>query len=143
MTYQETIANHEQLLAELHEQITDTASTNEKRALRKREAKLLSRQEVKSEAARLEDFKLDARCRHQKQDKLDKDKKKLLFTIWGTVSEVSLQKVKEHLTTPVWLELGLNSQDPLILWNTIKATYAIVKQHNDQLTLFAAETTSR
>jgi hypothetical protein len=55
------------------------------------------------------------------------------------MSEVSLQKVKEHLTIPVWLELELNSQDPLILWNAIKATHMIVKQDNDKLTLFAAE----
>jgi hypothetical protein len=55
------------------------------------------------------------------------------------MSEVSLQKVKEHLTTPVRQELELNSQDPLILWNAIKATYIIVKQDNDQLTLFVAE----
>jgi hypothetical protein len=53
--------------------------------------------------------------------------------------KVSLQKGKEHLTVPVWQELELNSQDPLILWNAIKATHTIVKQDNDILTLFAAE----
>ncbi len=37
------------------------------------------------------------------------------------------------------LYLELNSRDPLVLWNAIKATHAIVKQDNDQLTLFAAE----
>ncbi len=55
------------------------------------------------------------------------------------MSEISRQKVKEHLTVPVWLDLEPNSQDPLVLWNEIKATHAIVKQDNDQLTLFAAE----
>jgi hypothetical protein len=55
------------------------------------------------------------------------------------MSEVSLQKVKEHLTVPVWLELELSAQDPLILWNAIKATHTIVKQDNDQFTLLAAE----
>ncbi len=49
------------------------------------------------------------------------------------------RKVKEHLTIPVWLELELSSQDPLILWNPVKATHTIVKQDSDQLTLFAAE----
>ncbi len=43
------------------------------------------------------------------------------------------------MTLPVWLDLELNSQDPLILWNAVKATHAIVKQDNDELTLFAAE----
>ncbi len=37
------------------------------------------------------------------------------------------------------MDLELNSQDPLILWNAVKATHAIVKQDNDELTLFAAE----
>ncbi len=55
------------------------------------------------------------------------------------MSEVSIQKVKEHSTVPVWLELELNSQDPLILWNAIKATHTIAKQDNDWLTLLAAE----
>jgi hypothetical protein len=55
------------------------------------------------------------------------------------MSEISQQKVKEHLTVPVWLDLELNSQDPLVLWNAIKATHGIVKQDNDQLTLFVAE----
>jgi hypothetical protein len=55
------------------------------------------------------------------------------------MSEISQQKVKEHLTVPVWLDLEMNSQDPLILWIAIKATHAIVKQDNYQLTLFAAE----
>ena len=88
---------------------------------------------------RMEDFKLEARTRHQRREDLVKDKKKLFFTIWANMSEVSIQKVKEHLTVPVWLELELNSQDPLILWNAIKATHMIVKQDNDKLTLFAAE----
>jgi hypothetical protein len=87
----------------------------------------------------MEEFKIEARRRYQKIDKLDEDKKKLFFTIWDNMSEVSLQKIKEHLTVPVWLELELSSQDPLILWNAIKATHTIVKQDNDQLTLFAAE----
>ncbi len=43
------------------------------------------------------------------------------------------------MNVPVWLELELSSQDPLILWNAIKATHTIVKQNNDQLTLLAAE----
>ncbi len=34
--------------------------------------------------------------------------------------------------------IELNSQDPLILWNAIKANHTIVKQDSDQLTLFAA-----
>jgi hypothetical protein len=55
------------------------------------------------------------------------------------MSEVSLQKIKEHLTVPVRQELEFNSQDPLILSNTIKATHTIVKKDNDQLRLFAAE----
>ncbi len=41
------------------------------------------------------------------------------------MSEISQQKVKEHLTVPVWLDLELNSQDQLILWNAIKAIHAI------------------
>ncbi len=53
------------------------------------------------------------------------------------MSEVSLQK--ERLTVPVWQELELSSQDPLILWDAVKATHTIVKQDNDPLTLFAAE----
>ncbi len=110
--YRETVAPHEHILAELDEQIASTASANEKRALRERRAHLVARHEAKSEAAikvedigRLEDFKMDVRRRHEKQDKLDEYKKKLFFAIWANMSEVSLQKVKEHLTVPVWLEL--------------------------------------
>jgi hypothetical protein len=47
---------------------------------------------------RLEDYKLEARMRHQRLEDLVKDKKKRFFTIWANMSEVSLQKVKEHLT---------------------------------------------
>jgi hypothetical protein len=126
--------------------LTNAASINEKKTLRDRKALLTARHEAKTEEAiasedigRLEDYKLEARMRHQRREDLVKDKKKLFFSIWANMSEVSIQKVKEHLTVPVWLELELNSQDPLILWNAIKATHMIVKQDNDKLTLFAAE----
>jgi hypothetical protein len=82
---------------------------------------------------------MEPRCRHQKIDKLEEDKKKSFFTSWANMPEISLQKVKEHLTIPVWLESELTSQDPLILWNAIKATHTIVKKDNVQLTLFAVE----
>jgi hypothetical protein len=125
--------------------------------MRDRKAVLVARHEAESEASikaedagRMEEFKMKARCRHQKQDKLDEEKKKLFFTIWANISEVSLQKVKEHLTVPVCLELEHltvpvclelehSSQDPLILRNAIKATHTIVKQDNDQFTLFTGE----
>ncbi len=67
----------------------------------------------------MEEFKFEARRRHQKIDKLDEDKKKLFFIIWANMSEVSLQNVKENLTIPVWGEFELASQDPLILWNAV------------------------
>ncbi len=51
------------------------------------------------------------------------------------MSEVSLQKIKEQLTVPLWLDLELNSQDPQILLNAIKATLTIVKQDNNILTI--------
>ena len=87
----------------------------------------------------MEAWKSQNRTNDKKRVKLDEDKKKLFFTIWANMSEISQQKVKEHLTLPVWQDLELNLQDPLILWNAVKATHAIVKQDNDQLTLFAAE----
>jgi hypothetical protein len=143
--YRETATHLEHQLDELDEKIADAVRASKKKALHDRKAALTARNEGKSEAAikaedagEMEEFKMEARRRHQKIDKLGKDKKKLFFTIWTNMSEVLLQKVKEHLTIPVWLELELNSQDPLILWNAIKATHTIVKQDNDQLTLFAA-----
>jgi hypothetical protein len=133
--YRNTIAHYEHQLAELHEKIADAGTANEKKALRDRKALLTARHEAKSDDAiasedigRLEDYKLESRMRHQRRKDLVKDKKKLFFTIWANMSEVSLQKVKEHLTVPVWLELELNSQDPLILWNAIKATHTIVNK---------------
>jgi hypothetical protein len=104
-----------------------------------RKAALTARHEAKSEAAikakdagRMEEFKMEAHRRHQKQHKLDEEKKKLFFTICANMSEVSLQKIKEYLTVPVWQEIEFNSQDPLTLWNAIEATHTIVKQDNDQ-----------
>jgi hypothetical protein len=70
--------------------------------------------------------------RQQRREDLLKDKKKFFFTIWANMSEVSLQKVEEYLTVPLWQELELSSQDPVILWNAIKATHTIVKQDNDE-----------
>ncbi len=126
----DTIAHHEHLLAELDEEIADTASANEKRQLCERRFYLVAKHESRSKAAIwaedisiLEDFKLEARKRHQRREDLVKDKKRFFFTIWSNMSELSLQKVKVHLyrTVPVWLDLELNSQDPLILWNANKA----------------------
>jgi hypothetical protein len=94
---------------------------------------------MRTPVAEEEEWKTEYCGNAKKRVKLDEDKKKLFFTIWANMSEISQQKVNEHLTVPVWLDLKLNSQDPLVLWNAIKATYAIVKQDNDQLTLFAAE----
>ncbi len=131
---------------ELDEKIADAESATEIRALQARKALLTVRHEAKDAAAiasedagRMEEFKMEARRRFQKIDKLDEDKKKSFFTICRNMSEVSIQKVKDYLTVPVWLELELNTQDPLILWNAIKATHMIVKQDNDKLTFFAAE----
>jgi hypothetical protein len=144
--YRDKVTYLEHRLNELDKKIADAVSANEKKALRDKKAALTARHEAKSEAAikaedagRMEEFKMEARRRHQKIDKLDGDKRKLFFTIWANMSEASLQKVKEHLTIPVWLELELTSQDPLILWNAIKSTHTVVEQDNNQLTLFAAE----
>jgi hypothetical protein len=91
--------------------LTNTASANEKRVMRERQANLVARHEAKSKAAikaedigRLEGYKLEACMRHQRREDLAKDKKKLFFTIWANLSEVSLQKVKEQSTVPVWLK---------------------------------------
>jgi hypothetical protein len=137
-SYPDTVAHYEHQLAELGEQIAETSGANEKRALRTRRDALINSHAAKSKAAirtedigRLEDYKLEARMRHQRREDLVKDKKKLFFTICENMSEVSLQKVKEHLTATERLELELNSQDPLILWNAIKATHTIVKQDNE------------
>jgi hypothetical protein len=144
--YRGTISEHLYTLRKLDEEIAATGNQAEKRALRLRKETLDKDHNAKTpdeiadeDTGRLEDWKGKNRSNQKKRVKLDKDKKKLFFTIWANMSEVSIQKVKEHLTVPVWLELERNSQDPLILWNAIKATHAIVKQDNDELTLFAAE----
>jgi hypothetical protein len=144
--YRNTVTHYAHQLDELDDKINKTESATEIRALRDRKALITARHEAKDVAAiasedagRMEEFKMEAWRRFQKIDKLDEDKKKLFFTICRNMSEVSIQKVKEHLTVPVWLELELNTQDPLILWNAIKATHMIVKQDNDKLTLFAVE----
>jgi hypothetical protein len=105
----------------LDEEIADTGkATAEKRALRTRKEALEMEHTAKSseeladeDTGRLEDWKGENRVNTKKRVKLDEDKKKLFFTIWANMSEVSIQKVKEHLTVPVWLELELNSQDSL------------------------------
>ncbi len=62
--------------------MTETSNANGKRALRERKAALVAKQEAETEVAlktesvgRMEEFKLDARRRHEKQDKPDEDKK--------------------------------------------------------------------
>ncbi len=133
-------------MRKLDEEIAAAGTQAEKRALRTRKEALEKDHNDKTpdeiadeDIGRLEQWKSKERNNGKKVVKLDEDKKKLFFTIWANMSEISQQKVKEHLTAPVWPDLELNSQDPLILWNAIKATDAIVKQDNDQLTLFAAE----
>ncbi len=113
--------------------IADTANAIEKRLLCERKTVLVARHDANREVAiraedagRMYDYKLEAHTRHQRHEDLAKDKKKLFFTIWAN-REVSLQKTKEHLTVAVRLEFELNSQDPLILCNAIKATYTSVK----------------
>ena len=133
-------------MRKLDEEIAATGNAGEKRVLRTRKEALEKEHREKTpdeladeDVGRLEAWKSQNRTNDKKRVKLDEDKKKLFFTIWANMSEISQQKVKEHLTLPVWLNLELNSQDPLILWNAVKATHAIVKQDNDDLTLFAAE----
>jgi hypothetical protein len=142
--YRSTTSHHLYTVRKLDEEIAATENQAEKRALRSRKETLEKEHNAKTpeelvDTGRLEEWKNENRTNTKKRIKLDEDKKKLFFTIWANMSEVSLQKVKEHLTVPVWLELELNSLDPLILWNAIKATHTVVKQDNDKLTLFAAE----
>jgi hypothetical protein len=133
-------------MRKLDEEITDTANADEKRALRLRKETFKNDHSAKTDeeladedTGRVEEWKTENRLQAQQRLKLKEDKKKLFFTIWANMLENSRQKVKEHLTVPVWLDLELNSQDPLVLKNAIKANHAIVKQDNDQLMLFAAE----
>ncbi len=86
--YRDTVAHYEHQLAELGEKIADAASANEKKTLRDRKALLTARHEAKSDAAinaedmgRLEDYKLEARMRHQRREDLVNDKKKPFFSI--------------------------------------------------------------
>jgi hypothetical protein len=133
-------------MRKLDEEIAATGNAAKRRALRTRKKTLEKEHNAKTpheivdeDTGRLDEWKTESRNNSKKRVKLDEDKKRPFFTIWANMSEISQQKVKEPLTVPVWLDLELNSQDPLILWNAIKATHAIVKQDNDQLTLFAAE----
>jgi hypothetical protein len=113
-------------MRKLDEEIAATGNAAKKRALRTRKETLEKEHNAKTPAeladddtGRLEEWKTKNRSNAKKLVKLDEGKKKLFFTVWAKMSEISQQKVKEHLTVPVWLDLELNSQDPLVLWNAI------------------------
>jgi hypothetical protein len=119
--YRSSTSQHLYTMRKLDEEIAATVNAAEKRALRTRKETLEKEHNAKTpdeivdeDTGRLEEWKTESRNNAKKAVKLDKDKKKLFFTIWANMSEVSQQKVKEHLTVPVWLDLELNSQDPLI-----------------------------
>jgi hypothetical protein len=144
--YRSTTSHHLYTVRKLDEEVAATGNQAENRGLCTRKEGLEKEHNPKTpeeladqDTGRLEQLKTENRGNAKKGVKLDEDKKKLFFTIWANMFEVSLQKVKEHVTVPVWHELELSSQDPLVLWNAIKATHTIVKPDNDQLTLFAAE----
>ncbi len=101
------------------EEIADTASAAKKRALCLRKETLENDHNAKTDeeradedTGRLEEWKTENRLQAQQRLKLKEDKKKLFFFIWANMSEISPQKVKEHLTVPVRLDLEFNSQDP-------------------------------
>ncbi len=80
--YRDNATHVEHQLDELDETIADAVSANEKKALRDKKAGLTARHEAKSEGAikaedagRMEEFRMAARRRHQKIDKLDKSRR--------------------------------------------------------------------
>jgi len=95
--YRNTVTHYAYQLDDLDDKIDKTESATEIRALQARKALLTARHEAKDAAAiasedagRMEEFKMEARRRFQKIDKLDEDKKKLFVTICRNMSEVSI-----------------------------------------------------